>query len=242
MTHFSSEKGVQAVIHLAYDRGYPWFDRNILKQVNIGSSRGPTTPRWHPKILTWTTREFIRLEFSHNNLTFWSVIVIISHFGPFLVHFLSIFCPFPVQSGHFRSPKMLHNYYMACGSHTVEFSHNNLTFWSVIVIISHFGPFLVHFLSIFCPFPVQSGHFRSPKMLHNYYMACGSHTVHIHSKNRGEIGKMIFWKCPNFVGSFLLYIEHLHSGSDICKNSGHFQLKWVERLKIPWEPASNEPF
>ena len=184
MTHFSSEKGVQAVIHLAYDRGYPWFDRNILKQVNIGSSRGPTTPRWHPKILTWTTREFIRLEFSHNNLTF----------------------------------------------------------WSVIVIISHFGPFLVHFLSIFCPFPVQSGHFRSPKMLHNYYMACGSHTVHIHSKNRGEIGKMIFWKCPNFVGSFLLYIEHLHSGSDICKNSGHFQLKWVERLKIPWEPASNEPF
>ena len=49
-------------------------------------------------------------------------------------------------------------------------------------------------------------------------------------------------KCPNFVSSFLHYIEQHHSGSDICKNSGHFQLKSIETLKIPWEHGSNELF
>ena len=49
-------------------------------------------------------------------------------------------------------------------------------------------------------------------------------------------------KCPNFVGSFLHYIEQHPSGSDICKNSGHFQLKSIETLKIPWEHGSNELF
>ena len=43
----------------------------------------------------------------------------------------------------------------------------------------------------------------------------------------------IFWKCPNFEGSVRAYMTRPHRGFDICVIFGHFQVKYVERLKIP---------
>ena len=144
-------------------------------------------------------------------------------FSVILVYFWPISNPFLATSGLFVPTS----------------GPRNDFFWSFCPFpfnISHIRPFLVHFWPISGPFPAHfrsiSCHFRSPKILYKFSIACGCWVVKNSQEIRKEFEKAYSEYAPTLSARISLVLNFSAFFMIPAKNIGQLWLNRAERKKI----------